>query len=121
MRRAVWYIKYTRLFWRPITAIDQGDGTNAPDASWTPFLTTPPHPECVFLSSHCCKTYPSVHSLGRPGTLPPGPRGNSPSAWALSPTTGRIRRQAETLTTCCACDAGTHLATRPRLARHWAS
>ena len=43
----VWHIKYTRLFWRPVTAIGQGDGTNAADPTWTPFLATPPHPECV--------------------------------------------------------------------------
>ena len=43
----MWHIKYTRLFWRPITAIGQGDGTNAADPTWTPFLATPPHPECV--------------------------------------------------------------------------
>ena len=41
----VWYVKYTRLFWRPITAINQGDSQNTADTSWTPFLTTPPHPE----------------------------------------------------------------------------
>jgi hypothetical protein len=43
----VWHIKYKRLFWRPVTAINQGDGTNAADPTWTPFLATPPHPECV--------------------------------------------------------------------------
>jgi hypothetical protein len=41
----VWHIKYTRLFWRPVTAINQGDGTYAADPTWTPFLATPPHPE----------------------------------------------------------------------------
>lgn len=41
----VWHIKYTRLFWRPVTAINQGDGTNVADPAWTPFLATPPHPE----------------------------------------------------------------------------
>lgn len=50
---AVWYIKYTRLFWRPITAITQGDGVTPNDPTWTPFLTTPPHPECALDLTPC--------------------------------------------------------------------
>lgn len=47
----VWKVKYTNLFWRPITAIRLGYGnaSNA-NASWTPLLSTPNHPE-----------YPSGH------------------------------------------------------------
>lgn len=51
---AGWAVKYKYLFWRPITAIRQGDGTpaNAPyvNASWNPEVTTPPHPE--YASGH---------------------------------------------------------------------
>ena len=50
-----WKAKYTFLFWRPVTAIPLGatDGNDAtmPDATWTPLVTTPNHPE-----------YPSGHS-----------------------------------------------------------
>ena len=46
---AGWGVKYNVLFWRPITAIRQGDGNAANaayvDANWTPTLATPPHPE----------------------------------------------------------------------------
>eukprot|EP00884_Botryococcus_braunii_P023568 jgi/Botrbrau1/9896/Bobra.0080s0025.1 len=47
-----WFLKYSVLFWRPITAIRQGsEGINA-QPNWTPFLATPPHPE-----------YPSTHAV----------------------------------------------------------
>ena len=50
-----WDAKYTFGSWRPVTAIRLGDtdGNDATsmEASWTPFLTTPPFPE-----------YPSAHS-----------------------------------------------------------
>ncbi|GAQ78974.1 hypothetical protein KFL_000220060 [Klebsormidium nitens] len=49
---AGWKQKYGVLFWRPITAIRQGDGVNTPDATWSPLLSTPNHPE-----------YPSGHSV----------------------------------------------------------
>ena len=46
---AGWAVKYKYLFWRPITAIRQGDGVAANaqyvKADWTPELATPPHPE----------------------------------------------------------------------------
>jgi hypothetical protein len=46
-----WDMKYAYNFWRPITAIREGDtdgndGTAA-DASWEPLLVTPPFPECT--------------------------------------------------------------------------
>ena len=52
---ACWEAKYHYEFWRPVTAIplaatDGNSGTDA-DASWTPLLATPAHPE-----------YPSGHS-----------------------------------------------------------
>jgi hypothetical protein len=50
-----WDGKYTYSFWRPITAIQNGDtdgnSATAPDPGWTPLITTPPFPE-----------YPSAHS-----------------------------------------------------------
>jgi membrane-associated phospholipid phosphatase len=57
---ACWDSKYRYVFWRPITAIRQGDmdgnPSTDPDPAWTPWLDffptgTPPHPE-----------YPSGHS-----------------------------------------------------------
>jgi hypothetical protein len=46
--------KYTYLFWRPVTAIrnadSDGNAETIPDATWSPFLLTPPHPE--FPSEH---------------------------------------------------------------------
>jgi hypothetical protein len=52
---AVWDAKYTYMFWRPVTAIRAADidGNRAtdPDTGWTPFITTPSHPE-----------YPAAHS-----------------------------------------------------------
>jgi hypothetical protein len=50
--------KYTYLFWRPQTAIQQGDFDGNPDTAgdptWTPLIGTPPHPE--FTSGHGCYT-----------------------------------------------------------------
>ena len=47
--------KYHYNFWRPITAIRNGDldGNDATerDASWTPFIDTPMHPE--YPCAHC--------------------------------------------------------------------
>jgi len=40
--------KYTYNFWRPITAIrwpDDGNAATESDASWRPFLVTPPYPD----------------------------------------------------------------------------
>jgi PAP2 superfamily len=57
---ACWDSKYRYVFWRPITAIREGDldgnASTDPDTAWTPWLDffptgTPPHPE-----------YPSGHS-----------------------------------------------------------
>ncbi|PSC69336.1 acid phosphatase Vanadium-dependent haloperoxidase [Micractinium conductrix] len=46
---AAYKAKYVQPFWRPITAIRQGDGSASNsayvDAEWTPLLTTPSHPE----------------------------------------------------------------------------
>ena len=52
---AVFDAKYTYNFWRPITAIRNGelDGNNAtaPEAGWTPLIDTPMHPE--YPCAHC--------------------------------------------------------------------
>jgi len=52
---AVFDAKYTYNFWRPITAIRNGDidgnpATN-PDLTWTPLIDTPMHPE--YPCAHC--------------------------------------------------------------------
>jgi len=51
-----WQAKYTYVFWRPITAASLADFDGNPDtvadATWTPLLITPNHPE-----------YPSGHSV----------------------------------------------------------
>src|SRR5262245_27379813 len=53
---SVFDAKYTYLFWRPVTAIRNADlDDNARtdvDPQWSPFLTTPPHPE-----------YPAAHGV----------------------------------------------------------
>jgi hypothetical protein len=52
---ACWDAKYTYNFWRPFTAIRNGDADGnddtVPDSGWVAFLTTPQHPE-----------YPSGHA-----------------------------------------------------------
>ncbi len=59
---ACWDAKYTYMFWRPVTAIQAGDtdGNNKtdPDQAWTPFITTPSHPE-----------YPAAHTTVGAGAL----------------------------------------------------
>jgi PAP2 superfamily protein len=47
---AVFDAKFTYNFWRPITAIRNGQG-DARDPSWTPFIDTPMHPE--YPCAHC--------------------------------------------------------------------
>jgi hypothetical protein len=55
---AVFDAKYHYRFWRPITAIRNGDidGNDATerDASWTPFIATPMHPE--YPCAHCIQS-----------------------------------------------------------------
>jgi hypothetical protein len=52
---AVFDAKYAYAYWRPITAIRNGDrdGNDATerDAGWVPFIDTPPHPE--YPCAHC--------------------------------------------------------------------
>ena len=53
-----WNAKYHYSFWRPVTAIRNGDIDGNPDtvadANWSPLATTPGHPE--YPSSHACQT-----------------------------------------------------------------
>jgi hypothetical protein len=53
-----WDAKYHYSFWRPVTAIPNGDIDGNPDTtkdpSWTPLLATPNHPE--YPSAHSCQT-----------------------------------------------------------------
>jgi hypothetical protein len=70
---AVFDAKYRYNFWRPITAIRNGDidGNDATerDPSWTPFINTPMHPE-----------YPCAHCIvsGTIGTVLQAEIGNAP-------------------------------------------
>lgn len=49
-----WNTKYTYDFWRPVTAIREGDNDNNPctigDPTWSSFITTPPFPS--YTSGH---------------------------------------------------------------------
>jgi hypothetical protein len=53
-----WDGKYHYSFWRPVTAIRNGDidgnPDTAPDATWTPLGVTPNHPE--YPAAHGCVT-----------------------------------------------------------------
>jgi hypothetical protein len=55
---ACWDSKYHYQLWRPVTAIQHADIDNNPgttaDATWTPLLTTPNHPE--YPAAHGCIT-----------------------------------------------------------------
>lgn len=50
---AVFDAKYAYQFWRPVTAIRNGGGNASlmQEAGWTPFITTPMHPE--YPCAHC--------------------------------------------------------------------
>jgi hypothetical protein len=42
------HTKFKYAFWRPVTAIhwtDDGNPDTAPDATWAPYITTPPYPD----------------------------------------------------------------------------
>jgi hypothetical protein len=55
---AVFDAKYTYNFWRPVTAIRNGDrhgnDANERDAAWEPIIPTPMHPE--YPCAHCIST-----------------------------------------------------------------
>jgi hypothetical protein len=48
---AAWDSKFHYMFWRPVTAIRAGDTDGNPyteaDPEWTPFISTPTHPEYI--------------------------------------------------------------------------
>jgi len=60
-----WNAKYQHSFWRPITAIRNGDidgnPATVPDPYWTPLANTPAHPE--YPSAHGCFTGAVADSL----------------------------------------------------------
>jgi hypothetical protein len=82
---AVFDAKYAYNFWRPVTAIRNGDidGNDATerDASWAPLIDTPMHPE-----------YPCAHCIvaGAVGTVIVAETGSRPAAplSSRSPTAG---------------------------------
>jgi hypothetical protein len=86
---AVFDAKYHYNFWRPVTAIRNGDidGNDATerDASWTPFINTPVHPE-----------YPCAHCIvsGTVGTILEAELGNAavPVLTTNSPTADNAKR-----------------------------
>ncbi len=62
-------------FWRPIVAIrnaaDDGNAATAPDAGWTPLISTPNHPE--YPCGHCIRAAAAGAVLkGEVGDAPPG-------------------------------------------------
>jgi PAP2 superfamily len=86
---AVFDAKYTYNFWRPITAIRNGDldGNDATerDPSWTPFIDTPMHPE--YPCAHCIVSA----SLGAvlASEIGPGPTPKLSSTSSMAP--GAVR------------------------------
>jgi hypothetical protein len=60
-----WNAKYAYSFWRPVTAIRNGDidgnPATAPDPTWTPLAITPAHPE--YPSAHGCFTGAVANTL----------------------------------------------------------
>ncbi|HEY7501830.1 MAG TPA: vanadium-dependent haloperoxidase [Vicinamibacterales bacterium] len=62
-----WDAKYHYSFWRPVTAIQQGESDGNPDTvgdpSWLPFRTTPNHPE--YPGAHGCVSTAASHALKR--------------------------------------------------------
>jgi hypothetical protein len=62
-----WDAKYHYGFWRPVTAIQQGDTDGRADTigdpAWLPFRTTPNHPE--YPGAHGCVSTAASHALRR--------------------------------------------------------
>src|SRR5262249_10405951 len=84
---AVFDAKYQYNFWRPITAIRNGDidgnDSTERDASWTPFIDTPMHPE-----------YPCAHCIlsGAAGTILKADFHPLPKLTTSSPTANNAER-----------------------------
>jgi hypothetical protein len=87
-----WDVKYTHNFWRPITAIRNGDAdgnaATVADPNWQPLFATPQHPE--YISGH------STNS-GAMGAMLEYLFGDDPGVTivALSPTNPGFARQWE--------------------------
>jgi hypothetical protein len=64
---ACWDAKYHYSFWRPVTAIQQGDtdgrSDTVADPDWLPFRTTPNHPE--YPGAHACVSTAASQALRR--------------------------------------------------------
>ena len=62
-----WDAKYHYSFWRPVTAIQQGDTDGRRDTvgdpAWLPFQTTPNHPE--YPGAHACVSTAAAEALRR--------------------------------------------------------
>jgi hypothetical protein len=62
-----WDAKYHYSFWRPVTAIQQGDTDGRTDThgdpNWLPFRTTPNHPE--YPGAHACVSTAASRALRR--------------------------------------------------------
>jgi hypothetical protein len=88
---ASWEAKYHYNFWRPITAIRNGDidGNTATerDPSWLPFVDTPMHPE-----------YPTGHGVlvGALGAVLKAELGGTPLAAPLSSTSATAKGMTRT-------------------------
>jgi hypothetical protein len=84
---AVFDAKYHYNFWRPVTAIRNGDidGNDATerDPSWVPFINTPMHPE-----------YPCAHCIvsGTIGTIIEAEVGSAAAFGTNSPTANNAKR-----------------------------
>jgi hypothetical protein len=81
---AVFDAKYTYNFWRPVTAIRNGDGdgneATERDAAWAPLIDTPMHPE--YPCAHCilASTVATVINAQVPGRQLPVLSTSSPTA-----------------------------------------
>jgi len=90
---ALWNAKFKYNFWRPVTAIRNGDldGNNATerDPTWEPFITTPMHPE--YPCAHC--TFQSTAASALESFF-----GTNAAAFALTSTTAPgVSRKFSTL------------------------
>jgi hypothetical protein len=86
---AVFDAKYHYDFWRPLTAIRNGDQDGNPDtardATWQPLDTTPQHPE--YPCAHCILSEAAVAVIETTGGL-----GSAAEVWLTSPTAPGVTR-----------------------------
>jgi hypothetical protein len=96
---ACWNSKYHYRFWRPVMAIRNatidGNPATEADATWTPLLTTPNHPE--YPAAHTCLTgaeadmYSAVLGTPRIRVTIHGSADGTPTNWAATRTFTRAR------------------------------